>query len=98
MIKKIINSKYFTWYRKRYLENIHYQIIIERKSFCCHCKSIYSLFICWKNLKEVEENLNSEYLRKEIRECKSSQTCAHSWFMYRTYRINFLEECLNKFN
>jgi len=93
-MKRIINSDYMKWFRKRYLRYIYKQIRLGNEHFCCHVKCVYSLFICWKDLKEVKENMNSELISSLL---KSNLTCSRSWFRYRHERLEFLQECLNKF-
>lgn len=97
-MKKIINSKYFKWFRKNYLNRIYSDIILNKAKYCCVVYSWHSFFICWKDLKEVKDNMNSVFLRKEIRDNISFQNCVNSWFWHKTERINFLKECLNKLN
>lgn len=84
------------WFRKMYLTNIYNKIHSGKENFCCIAskKTIYSLFICWKNLKEVKENMNSTYLTTYI----SNYSCKMNRFNYKTDRLSFLKECLTKFN
>ena len=86
---QILNSKYFTWFRKSFLTKILSDIESEKDSYCCNIETYHKLFICWKDLKEVEENMNSENLRTLV-----NYNCTRVWFDTRLNRINFLKECL----
>lgn len=96
MIKLYINSRFGKKIRKEILEKIHDSLEDRTNKFCCHVRHGYNLLICWKNLKEVKENMNSIQLDSEIRNDKKYQTCEHAWFSCRERRIAFIEECLNK--
>ncbi len=97
-MKKIINSKFFKNLRKKYLQKIYDEISNDNKEFCCHVIIKLGMFICWKNLKEVKDNMNSLYLRYEIRTIKANQTCEKAWFENKEIRLLFLQECLDKFD
>lgn len=97
MLKKIINSSYFTWFRKSFLRKIYNEISIAKHAYCCNVITWHKLFICWKNLKEVKENMSSNTLILGIKEDKSLQHCGLSWFHQKKHRLEFLNECLEKF-
>jgi hypothetical protein len=65
--------------------------------YCCYVISWHRLFICWKELKEVKENMNSNTLFNFIRKNVSNQHCGLPWFSNKENRLNFLKECLDKF-
>lgn len=98
-MKKLINSKYMKWFRKMYLKNIYNKIYFYRASYCCIAAScnIYSTIICWKYLKEVQENMDSNYLKDRFKN-KQNLSCGDSWFYSRKDRLDFLKECLSKLN
>lgn len=82
-----------SWFRKGFLTKIRKEIFdLNGYGYCCHVNSWHKIFICWKDLKEVKENLDSKYIKEYI-----FYNCSNVWF--RTYddRIAFLDECLNKF-
>lgn len=91
-MKTLINSSLMKWFRKSFLTKIHSDILYNKKYYCCKVNSWHSFFICWKNLKEVKENMNSKEL-KEITE----YSCNFSWFYNKVGRLEFLKECLMKF-
>jgi hypothetical protein len=99
MFKQLIHSFWFKGYRKYILETILSNITNNNYEFCCHVIFKGQSFICWKDLKEVQETLQTtktiitwkEYLR-------NNPNCATVWFEGREQRIAFLEECLEKFN
>lgn len=91
---KIINSKYFTWYRRWFLNKIKKEITDGVTEYCCCIKSIF-FFCCWKDLKEVQENLESNCIRKEIK-LTDRLDCNHVWFRDEYLRLAFLQECINK--
>ena len=93
-MNKIINSRYFKWFRKLYLKDLYKKILRKGKPyFCCHYEGVYSIFISWKDLKEVKENMDSKRLRPNI----VHFTCSFIWFYSHYDRLKFLEECLSKF-
>jgi len=97
-MNKIINSRYFKWFRKLYLKDLYKHIKEAGNShrlvrFCCHYEGNYSIFISWKDLKEVKENMDSETLDRY----GGAFTCNRSWFLTNYDRRKFLEECLAKF-
>ena len=94
-MKKIINSKYFKRFRKSFLKTILDKIENYEDKFCCHVFTWHRLFICWKDLKEVQENLNSEYIWKST---SDSYSCNNVWFIGRENRMAFLKECISKIN
>lgn len=95
MRKKLINSDRMTWFRKRFLKKIYRVILSNCKTYCCTVKPWESRFICWKDLKEVKENMNSDQLIRY--DTNSSYTCNDPWFWCKENRLLFLEECLSKF-
>lgn len=98
MIKQMINSYYFKWFRKSFLNKIYNTIEHGNTTdYCCNVKSWHTLFICWKDLKEVKENMNSDALSEFIKKNISKQDCSFVWFPTRKDRLKFLKECLDKF-
>jgi len=99
MFKYFINldTKWTNNFRKSYLEEIHRQISSGKERVCCMVKCKQSVFICWKDLKEVQDNMDSEFLRIWIRQDKREQNCSRVWFVYTSHRLEFLKECLDKF-
>lgn len=91
-MKKFINSWAMKWFRKLFVEAIYFQILHNKNYYCCHVKTWHSWFICWKNLKEVKENMNSIYLIKDL-----PYICSYDWFMSKERRLGFLNECIKKF-
>lgn len=92
-MEKFINSWAMKWFRKSFLKKIKSKI--EKKDkFCCQVKTWHKIFICWKNLKEVEENMiQTTYLKQNVRDFD----CDTSWFYNKEDRLSFLEECIKKF-
>ena len=78
------------------MKTIYRSIRHYKAHYCCHVLSIYRLFICWKNLKEVKENYDSVFIRDSIKESKNFN-CEEHWFHSRRERLKFLKECLSKF-
>lgn len=95
MLEKLINSKYGKSFRRSFLEQIYNDIKNEKKYYCCGVKSWHSKFICWKDLKEVQENLTSNHLDSYIRN-NSYFYCELCWFEDRYDRLAFLKECISK--
>lgn len=89
-MKKIINSRYFKWFRKGFLRKIYIDILHEDANFCCYVRSWHRIFICWKDLKEVKENMDSVY--KDL----DHKVCVAPWFSSKENRIKFIAECLIK--
>lgn len=100
MFERIINSTRFTSYRKRILTKIYSDISSDKQRFCCHVKFIGGLFICWKDLKEVQETLQpTQTIRKDIGTyLKINPNCTRVWFENKEDRLKFLTECLEKFD
>lgn len=96
VMKNLINSPSFTWFRKSYLKKIHRLIKSEKVNYCCHVSSWHGLFICWKDLKEVQENLGSEMIEPIVR-VSNDLNCSTCWFYSKNNRVAFLEECLMAF-
>ena len=92
-MKKIINSKYFKRFRRSFLKTILHRIESHKDKFCCHIITWHRAFICWKDLKEVQENLNSKHLW-----LNENYSCKNVWFITREERIAFLKECISKIN
>lgn len=80
------------WFRKSFLKTIHSDILNNNYHYCCKVQTWHKLFICWKDLKEVKENMNSKQLNG-----LSTYTCSFNWFDDKENRLEFLEECLKKF-
>lgn len=102
MIKLIVNTSYFDGYRKYILEKIHSDISSDNVVFCCHVEFKWKKFICWKDLKEVREVLqttsNLSGGESEMnRLMRTKPTCGYIWFDNKEQRLAFLKECLNKF-
>ena len=96
MIKNFINSDNMKWFRKSFLLRIQNDISSEKRFYCCYVDSWHSIFICWKDLKEVQENLQSIHIREPFTS-ELNFTCREVWFDSKTERLLFLEECLLKF-
>lgn len=96
MNERIINSRYFTWYRKAFLKKIYRSIKNYNAYYCCRVPSIYKLFICWKDLKEVKENYDSIFILDEVKKFKAFKRRV-VWFHSHNERLKFLRECLSKF-
>lgn len=88
----IINSFLFERFRKSFLKRILKDITLNKTKFCCLVWSYHRIFICWKDLKEVKENMSSKYLIESI-----NYDCSEVWFWFKEDRISFLKECLSKF-
>jgi len=95
MIKNFINSESMKWFRKSFLNKIYNDILTDKKRFCCHVNSWHKLFICWKDLKEVEENQYSNFIKLHYN--PSDLICRNTWFYEKSDRIEFLKECISKF-
>lgn len=89
-MKKIINSKNFTWFRRSFLEKIRRDIENKKSNYCCNVRSWHRIFICWKDLKEVQDNRDSLMLLDFY------FSCNRAWFENRYNRIKFLDECIEK--
>ena len=95
MIKNFINSEKMKWFRKSFLNKIYNDISTDNERFCCHVNSWHKLFICWKDLKEVEENQKSNFIKYYYN--NSDLICGNVWFNNKTDRMDFLKECISKF-
>lgn len=97
-MKEFINSNYMKWFRKLFLKYLIKKVIFSKRSYylCLHT-TIYSLFICWKDLKEVQNNLNSKYIKTYIKESEV-YNCSVVWFDSNIERHLFLRECLELLN
>jgi hypothetical protein len=99
MFKGLINSSWFTDYRKYILEKILSDITNDNCDYCCHVRFKGQSFICWKDLKEVRETLQTTKTIIAWKEnLRNNPNCGTVWFDDREQRIAFLEECLEKFN
>ena len=99
MFKKLINSSWFTGYRKYILEKILSDITNYNRVYCCLVRFKGQSFICWKDLKEVRETLQTTKNIIAWKEnLRNNPNCGAVWFEDREQRIAFLEECLEKFN
>ena len=94
-MKKFINSEKLKWFRQSLLEKIRKNVLEDKDRFCCNVRCWESVFICWKDLKEVEENLSSKYIR-DLQNW--SLDCRHVWFDSKEDRLAFLKECISKIN
>lgn len=92
-MKALINSRLFKPFRKSFLKKIRKEVTDNNSlvNFCCLVKSWHTIFICWKDLKEVKENMKSKYL------VPPPYRCDLPWFQNRNDRISFIDECLLKF-
>lgn len=86
------------WFRKSFLLKIQRDIIFGKKHHCCNVNTWHRLFICWKDLKEVKENMQSNYLKIVIKNNYAFHNCDYSWFYDKSDRLSFLQECVIKFN
>lgn len=96
-MKRIINSntQLGRWFRRTYLTTISNSIFWEKEEYCCWVVTWQRLFICWRNLKEVQENLNSSYIGYHIKQYNLLD-CENPWFHTKEERLGFLQECLDK--
>lgn len=97
MFERLINSRLGKPFRRSFLREISRQILIGEQIYCCHVHSWHSKLICWKYLKEVQENHNSDYLNFYVRN-NSYLYCELCWFENRYDRLAFIRECINKLN
>lgn len=97
-MKTLINSDFLLarMFRKSYLKKLHH-VVTTKVFYCCHVNTWHRLFICWKDLKEVKENMTSIYLKDHVRENIEERHCANVWFSCMHNRKSFLEECLKNF-
>lgn len=90
----IINSKFGIRFRLSFLKRIHKEISNNKQYYCCAVNSWHSYFICWKDIREVQDNLNSNKICKIAREHITGQklifNCSFSWFDNKYNRILFL--------
>jgi hypothetical protein len=103
IINKFINSDYCIRFRRIYILSLMgyiksgLEINPDKNYYICLIKTRQSKWICWKDLKEVRENLNSEFIREPIR-MSGRFTCDNSWFSSNSDRLSFLNQCLDKLN
>jgi hypothetical protein len=99
MFKLIINTFLFTKYRKYILQKILSDITSGKHDFCCYVEFKGKSFICWKDLKEVRETLQTTKILIEWKTdyLINNPTCETVWFDNKEQRLAFLKECLNKF-
>ncbi len=80
------------WFRRSFLNKLYEDISTYNASYCCNVKTWHLAFSCFKDLKEVQANMNSKYLM----EVEYNYDCKESWFDSRHNRLNFLKECIHK--
>lgn len=95
-MKSIINHNNFisNAFRKSFLQTIYNEIEKDEKLYCCCVITWHKLFICWKNLKEVKNNMDSGYLRDVIISGREEANCINGWFSCKSNRLGFLKECI----
>jgi hypothetical protein len=93
-MKKFINSRSMKWFRRSFLNAIRSEILSGDEKFCCHVYTWHRLFISWKDLKEVKENLSSTFLKQRL----IVFNCREVWFESTQDRLEFLNECISKTN
>lgn len=95
MLKYIINLNFLpcNLYRRWYLNKLKKQIESEKNYFLCSCKHSF-FFIKFYELEEVRANNMSKYLTPRIRAYFFAINAKGSWFVEKSDRINFLEECI----
>ena len=101
-MKVLINSKYMKWFRKLFLQHLYNELSIHMEKyskpmFLCEVKCIYGIFISWIELKEVKDNLDSNYILRSVKPFDTFPNKNIVWFDRNIDRLLFLEECLNKF-
>ena len=101
-MKILINSRYMKWFRKLFLQHLYNKLSIHmekygRPMFLCEVKCIYGIFISWIELKEVRDNLDSNYILRSVKSFDEFPNKNIVWFDRNIDRLLFLEECLNKF-
>ena len=84
------------WFRKSFLKRIYKRIKSEKVDYCCLVWSWHSVFICWKDLKEVQDNITSHYISEHVRGNKDNRNCRNVWFYTKGDRLGFLNECITK--
>lgn len=97
MIKYIINTILFKWFRKSFIKRIEKEIISDNEIYCCRVESWHSNIICWKELKEVDECLKTSLYTLSKRKLILYHGCDISWFDDKQHRLLFLKEVLSKF-
>lgn len=95
-MKTLINSDMMSWFRKSFLTKIKKDILEGKNRYCCLVESWHTYFICWKDLKEVKENLDSEYIISFIKNYNLLNS-SEVWFNTNRDRLDFLDQCLAKF-
>lgn len=101
-MKIFINSKYMKWFRKLFLLHLYNELSVHMREyskpmFLCEVKCIYGIFISWIELKEVKDNLDSNYILRYVKPFGTFPNKNIVWFDRNIDRLLFLEECLNKF-
>ena len=101
-MKTFINSKYMKWFRRLFLQHLYNKLSIymetyNKPMFLCQVKCIYGIFISWMDLKEVRDNLDSNYILRSVKRFNTFPNKHIVWFNRNIDRLLFLEECLNKF-
>lgn len=85
------------WFRKSFLKKIYKNISTHKDKYCCCVNSWHKLFICWKDLKEVKEVSQSFDFDTSLVPSISLLNCRGVWFLDRFERLDFLNECISKF-
>ena len=83
-------------FRESFIKAIYKRILFSKERFCCNVITWHRLFINFKDVKEVKENMNSKYLDPwPINNRNFTENTV--WFSNRTDRLSFLAEVLAKF-
>jgi hypothetical protein len=93
MKKLIIESK---WFQRRFLKAVKKRILNETSFYCCNVFTWHILFCHFNELKVVNENHNSVYLRELIKSTNLRLMSSINWFPTTKDRLAFLDECLEK--
>ena len=94
----LINSFLFRWFRRSFLKAIYKDINSGNNQFCCHVKSWHSKLICWKELREVQDELESTTLLCEDLRYIKDYGCRCWWFNSSQDRLQFIQDCINRLN
>ncbi len=84
------------WFRKSFLKKIYKNISTDKDRFCCKVNSWHTFFISFKDLKEVKENQKSDFIKSYFNGLDLPLKCYRVWFISKSDRIDFLQECINK--
>ena len=93
MKKLIIESK---WFQRGFLKAVKKKILNETSFYCCNVFTWHVLFCLFNELKVVNENHNSVYLREHIKSTNLKHQDNAIWFDGIKSRLAFLDECLEK--